>query len=98
LVLHGQRWATGFIQVSYSEVPDDVQWWRSQPPAFEKEVAGNLRWIVKPDGFALFNTDFRADLTREVRFSQPGTYTLYATSSTYVSEPVTSNKVEITVE
>lgn len=97
LVLHGQRRATGFMQVPYSDVPDGVQWWRSQPPAFEEEVAGNLRWIVEPTGAARFNTDFRPDLTREVRFSKPGTYTLSATSNIYGEEPVSSKRVTITV-
>ena len=85
------------MQVPYSDVPDGVQWWRSQPPAFEEEVAGNLRWIVEPTGAARFNTDFRPDLTREVRFSKPGTYTLSATSNIYGKEPVSSKRVTITV-
>jgi hypothetical protein len=97
LILHGERRSSGFIAVPLVDVPEGVQWWRSEPPAFEEEVAGNLRWVVKPESFARFNTDFRADLTREVKFSQPGTYTLSATSNTYGPEPVLSDQLIVTV-
>ena len=83
--------------VPFADVPKGVQWWRSEPPAFEEEVAGNFRWFVEPEGVARFNTDFRRDLTREVRFSKPGTYTLWATSGNYVLEPVASNRITVTV-
>lgn len=98
LILYGQRRSSGFIIVPLADVPEGVQWWRSEPPALEKEVAGNLRWFVEPDGAARFNTDFRSDLTREVRFSKPGTYMLWATSNSYGAKPVESNEIRIIVE
>jgi hypothetical protein len=60
-------------------------------------VAANLRWIVEPDGKAKFNTNFRRDFTREVRFTEPGTYKLYGVSSAYGPEPVSSKTVTIEV-
>ena len=56
-----------------------------------------MRWIVKPEGAARFNTDFRADFTREIRFSKPGTYTLTAISAAYGPESTTSNTVTVKV-
>ncbi len=67
------------------------------PPSYEKEVAANLRWVVTPEGKARFNTSYRKDFTREVRFTEPGTYELYGISSAYGPEPVKSRTVTIKV-
>ena len=97
VVLFASRTTSGFVEEPYEDVAPGVQWWRQMPPAYEKEVAANLRWIVKPEGKAVFNTDFRKDLTREVRFPEPGAYELYGVSTGYVPEPVTSRTVTIEV-
>jgi hypothetical protein len=95
--LFATRRTEGYIEVPYGDLPEGVRWWRKMPPAYEKEVAANLRWIAKQEGSARFNTDFRKDLTREVRFTEPGTYELYALSSTFSPEPVTSETLTIEV-
>lgn len=97
VILHAARRSTGFVEIPYREAPDGVRWWRQMPPAYEKEVAGNLRWFVTPEGKARFNTDFRKDFTREVRFPEPGVYELYAESALYGAEPVRSRTIIIEV-
>ena len=97
VILYASRTTSGFVEVPFSQVPEGVRWWRRMPPAHEEEVAGNLRWIVKPEGKARFNTDFRSDFTREVRFTEPGTYELYGVSAGYGPEPVASETIVIKV-
>lgn len=97
VILFASRTANGFVEIPYAELPEGVQWWRQMPPGFEKEVAGNLRWFVEPEGSARFNTDLRIDLTREVRFSKPGAYRLRAVSTAYGPSPVSSETVTIDV-
>ena len=98
VILYATRRTSGYVEKPYSQVPEGVQWWRQMPPGYEKEVAANLRWVVRPEGKSVFNTDFRKDFTREVRFSEPGTYELYGVSAGYGPEPVASEAVTITVE
>lgn len=88
---------SGYVEVPYSDLSEDMQWWRQMPPAYEGEVAANLRWIVQPEGMARFNTDFRKDFTREIRFTEPGLYRLYGISSLYGPEPVMSQVLTILV-
>jgi len=97
VVLYASRRTGGYVQIPNAELPAGVRWWRQLPPAYEEEVAANLKWIVKPEGKARFNTDLRKDFTREVRFTQPGTYSIHGVSSLYVPEPVTSPVLTIQV-
>ena len=97
VILYASRTTSGFVEIPYNDVPSGVQWWRQMPPAFEKEVAGNLRWFVKPEGKAKFNTNLRKDFTREVRFTEPGTYEIYGISTGYGPEAVSSKTVTIEV-
>jgi hypothetical protein len=61
-------------------------------------VAGNLSWLVDPPRGAEFNTDFRPDLSREVRFTEPGIYVLTPESSGWCSEPYTGNALRVVVD
>jgi len=97
VILYASRTTSGFVEIPYNDVPSGVQWWRQMPPAYEKEVAGNLRWFVKPDGKAKFNTNLRKDFTREVRFTELGTYELYGVSSAYGPKPVSSKTIVLEV-
>jgi hypothetical protein len=97
VILYASRTTKGIMEVPYEDVPPGVQWWRQMPPAHEKEVAANLRWIVKPEGKAKFNTNFRRDHTREVRFSEPGIYEIYGISTGPGAEPVKSKTIVIEV-
>ncbi len=97
IILYASRMSSGFVEILYADVQPGVQWWRQMPPGYEKEVAGNLRWFVEPEGSARFNTDLRMDLTREVRFSKPGAYQLRAVSAAYGPKPVSSKIVTIEV-
>lgn len=97
VILFASRRTSGFVEIAYTEVPEGVQWWRQMPPAYEKEVADNLRWMVEPDGIGRFNTDLRKDHTRVVRFSEPGTYEIHGVSAGYGTESVSSKTVTIEV-
>ena len=97
VILYASRMASGFVEMPYDNVPSGVQWWRQMPPAYEKEVAANLKWIVEPEGSARFNTDLRMDFMREVRFSKPGVYRLRAVSASYGPTPVTSKTLTLEV-
>ena len=97
VILYASRTTSGFVEIPYNDVPSGVQWWRQMPPAYEKEVAANLKWIVKPEGKAKFNTNFRKDLTRKVRFSEPGTYKILGISAGYGPEPVSSKTIVLEV-
>jgi hypothetical protein len=97
VILYASRTANGFVEIPYAELQENIQWWRQMPPAYEREVAGNLRWLVEPEGKVRFNTNFRKDFTREVRFLEPGTYKVHGISSVYGPEPVTSKTVTIEV-
>jgi hypothetical protein len=97
VILYASRMTSGFVEIPYTDVQPGVQWWRQMPPAFEKEVAGNLRWFVEPDGRAKFNTNFRKDFTREVRFTEPGKYELYGVSAAYGPERISSKTIIIEV-
>ncbi len=97
VILYASRRTSGFVEIPYSELPEGVQWWRQIPPIDEVEVAGNLKWIVEPEGKARFNTDLRKDHTREVRFSEGGFYRLWAVSAVYGPAPVISSVATILV-
>jgi hypothetical protein len=97
VTLHARRFSGPWIDVSRESVTPDVCWWASVPVGVEEEVAGNLRWIVQPTGSAEFNIDFRADLSREVRFSIPGRYVLVAESSGWCSDPYIGDSLYVEV-
>ena len=98
IVLHATRSSNGFVKVKHSTLPQNISWWRREPPAFEEEVADNLRWVVSPRGDAKFNIGFNSDHTREVVFSKPGKYQLVGYSAVWgSSETKSKNVIEIEV-
>ncbi len=77
VVLFVQRRTSGvWKQIPNKSRTPDQCWMQRPPPEFENEVADNVRWTVQPEGVARFNTDFRANHTRQVTFSQAGVFTL----------------------
>ena len=82
VVLYAKRWNYGnWKLVDKNKLTENQCWMRNPPPDYEEEVAGNLRWKAFPATGARFNTSFRADLTREVVFEEPGTFTLEPSST-----------------
>jgi hypothetical protein len=77
LILRARRTSGPWVEAPLSSVGSSC-WWGAPPPPVEPEVADNIRWISSPEAPARFNVDPRADGTREVRFSEPGTYVLEA--------------------
>ena len=71
--------------------------WRRPPAAVEEDVQSNVTWHVEPTGSAEFNIPGPLNIRqRLVRFTQPGQYKLWATSSGCGS-PFGSNVIELTV-
>jgi len=82
VVLYAERRTGGeWKQVERKELANEQRWLGRPPPTQEQEVADNLHWEVLPPAGARFNTAFRADHTREVVFSEAGTFILESSST-----------------
>jgi hypothetical protein len=69
---------------------------RISPVTEEYEVAEKVSWRVEPAGQASFGNARPPDLTRQIRFTAPGTYQVWATSDG-CGEPFVSNRIEVVV-
>jgi hypothetical protein len=84
IVLHVERRTAGRWQRIRNKDRAPEQCWMARiPPETEPEVADNVLWRVEPEGTARFNTDFRADHTRQLVLSMPGRFTLTASSGAW---------------
>ena len=82
VVLYAERWNHGTWElVERRSLSTEQCWIRRPPERHEPEVADNIHWQPTPAEGARFNTDLRADRTREVIFHSPGTYTLQPSSA-----------------
>jgi hypothetical protein len=97
VVIHASRISGPFERVKRTSVDGRTRWWKREPPHQEPEVSGNLRWVVSPEGTALFNTRLRPDHAREITFSKPGQYVLRGYSAVWNGSPTASNEVRISV-
>lgn len=96
--LHAERGNGLWVRVAYDEISPDQQWLQQPPPAKEEGVEANVRWHVEPDGSAEFNLPTAQTLhVRRVRFSQPGNYTLWASTHSWDNSRVESNQLAIAV-
>ena len=87
-----------WVEVPWENLsPDDC--WMVQPPnPVEEEVAGNVRWLLTPSEHGKFNLGLRDDGKRTLVISEPGSYTLTATSSVWCGESVESkNRIVLTI-
>lgn len=81
VVLYAERWNRGeWNLVKRKELAHEQCWLRHRPPNQEAEVSDNLRWEVVPSKSVRFNTTLRTDHTREVVFSEAGTFILTPSS------------------
>ena len=96
LMLHGVRRSGPWVEVERASLPADACWWAPPPEPVEDEVAGNLRWHADPPGGVKFG-GFRADLARDVTFSAPGRYLVWAESSGWCSEPYSGDTLVVDV-
>jgi hypothetical protein len=84
LVLHARRTTSGvWKRIESKTLQSDQCWMAVVPPTNEPEVADNLLWRVEPSTGVTFNTNLRANRTREVTIDQPGTYTFSATTGAW---------------
>lgn len=97
LILHASRKTRGYILVKSSTLPEEACWWRSEPPAEEKEVADNLKWVIEPSGSATFNVNYRSDHARDVVFLKAGKYKLKGYSAVWCPPVTASDEVEIEI-
>jgi hypothetical protein len=98
LTLHAHRAAGPWAAIPRDELQGEQCWWGAVPPEVEPEVADNVRWLVQPDSAAArFNIRYRTDRTREVRFSEPGVYSLTAQSNVSCSAPASVDTLVIRV-
>jgi hypothetical protein len=98
IVLHAKRHYRGeWVEKAKASLPEGACWMQRPPPAEEIEVADNLHWTVLPAGSAQFNLDFRADHSRELRFSAPGQYSLQGHSAVWCGSPegADTNRIHI---
>lgn len=97
--LHAERTTGRWLRVRFDDLEPGSSWLRRPPPAEETGVEANVRWLVEPDGAAEFNLPTAVDpLTRKVRFTAPGTYTVSAQSHSWGGEPILSNRVTVTIQ
>jgi hypothetical protein len=77
VVLYAERWSRGeWKLVEKKDLAKEQCWLRHPPENHEKEISDRLRWEAFPSKGVRFNTNFRADHTREVIFDEPGTFIL----------------------
>ena len=87
-----------WVEVPRKTLAPDGCWMVQPPDPIEEEVAGNVSWLLTPEGQGKFNLGLRADGKRMLVISESGTYTLTATSSVWCGEPVASeNRIELTI-
>jgi hypothetical protein len=96
LILRARRTSGPWVAADPDTVGSSC-WWGVPPPPVEPEVADNIRWVSSPDAPARFNLAVRADRTREVRFSEPGTYVLEARSTLTCGEHTAGDSILVQV-
>ena len=99
LELNATRSTGPWMKVHKSKKSNYKCWWLRPPLEVEKNVQSNVRWHVEPNGGAVFNLPGAGDLfKRSVRFTQPGSYRLSATSAGCGKPFHSNNVIEITVQ
>ena len=100
VVLHVRRSTTGrWRKIPMKERTKDQCRMVRVPPMSEDEVADNVRWTISPETSPRFNLEFRADHTRSLVLSEPGIYSLSASTGVWC-EPgrsVTASPIGIEV-
>jgi hypothetical protein len=98
--LKASRTSGPWIRVRRSDVKDEASAFPKQPPAFEDDVQANLSWFTDPPGAARFDVATlegvkREPRSREVEFSKPGVYRIWAVTA--YPTPATSNVETVTI-
>ena len=90
--LHANRSTGPWIRVAHKDLPPDARWMRKPPEKLEEGVEANARWHVAPDRGHQFNLPKAHDIhTRQIRFSEPGRYKIWADSHTFGGGNAVSN-------
>ena len=96
--LHANRSTGPWIRAKYKDLPADARWLTRPPEEREENVEANVHWYVEPSGYHKLNLPTAPDiLTRQIQFSEPGQYKIWAESHTWGGGQVESNVVEISI-
>jgi hypothetical protein len=100
ITLHANRIMGPWTRVRRAEVPDSVKCRRKlAPPSPDLEIASKLHWQVLPEGAAVkYNMPGPPDYDRQIQFSQPGEYRLWAVSAAPCGGEFTSDTLRIVVQ
>lgn len=81
VTLHANRIMGPWVRVHRDSVPKGVTCTRKgQPTSPDLEVASKLKWEVLPPGKVKFNMPQAPDFDRQIQFTEPGDYRLWAIS------------------
>jgi hypothetical protein len=100
VTLHANRIMGPWKRMRRTEVPDSVKCRRNlAPPSPDLEIASKLHWQVLPEGAPVkYNLPGPPDYDRQIQFSQPGEYRLWAVSAAPCGGEFTSDTLRITVQ
>lgn len=96
--LYATRYNKGnWKKVNHKSLPEGSCWLSRPPQNREAQVADNIHWTVDPAGSARFNTEYRADHSRVVIFSQPGRYWIRGSSAVRCGDPQVTVPAELEI-
>lgn len=100
VTLHANRLMGPWTRVRRVDVPDSVKCRRNVPPrSRDLEIASKLHWQVRPEGAAVkYNLPGPPDYDREIQFTQPGEYRLWAESAAPCGGEFASDTLRIVVQ
>jgi len=99
ITLHANRLMGPWTRVRRAELPDSVKCRRNvAPPSPDLEIASKLRWQVLPEDAAVkYNMPGPPDYDRQIQFTRPGEYRLWAVSAAPCGGEFVSDTLRIVV-
>jgi hypothetical protein len=100
ITLHANRLTGPWTRVRRAEVPDSVECRRKiAPPSPDLEIASKLRWQVLPEDAAVkYNLPGPPDYDRQIQFTEPGEYRLWAVSAAPCGGEFASDTLRVVVQ
>ncbi len=96
VTMHAMR-QSGPWRLRDSTMTEEPRCEKIRPVTREFEVASKVEWRVEPAGRASYNVPGPPNFERQIRFTQPGRYQVWAVSEG-CGRRFESNRVEITVQ
>jgi hypothetical protein len=100
VTLHANRLMGPWTRVRRADVPDSVKCRRNVAPrSRDLEIASKLQWQVRPEGAVVkYNMPGPPDYDRQIQFTQPGEYRLWAVSAAPCGGEFASDTLRIVVQ